>query len=261
MQNETWLKQTQDEPLFPNLIWSRPESKAQSGKLLIIGGNAQGVSSVAKAFQVAEKTGAGTVRAILPDALEKTFGKAIAAGYFTPSTPSGSFAKSSLGEFLNESLWSDCVLLTGELGRNSETAILLESYVSKYSGLLVMARDAVDYFLNSDQILNRPNTLLVLNFAQLQKLGSNTQLEKAFTFNMDFLRLVELMKEFSSLIESGIVLKHLDNMFVAYKGTVVSHKLKEELPTWRVETSAKASVWWMQNPSKLIEAVSCSLLG
>jgi hypothetical protein len=150
--------------------------------------------------------------------------------------------------------------MTGELGRNSETAILLESYIAKYSGLLVMARDAVDYFLNSDQILKRQNTLLVLNFAQIQKLATSSKLEKAFTFSMDFLNLISLLQEFSNQIEAGIVLKHLYNLFVAYKGTVVSHKLKEELPTWRVETAAKAAVWWMQNPSKLIEAVSCSLL-
>src|SRR5580704_1951753 len=140
--HDYWHRQTADKPLFPELLWSRPEHKAQAGKLLIIGGNLHGFAAPAEAFAIAEKTGIGTTRVLLPDALHKTIGKVFMAGEFAPSTPSGSFAKKSLAEFLEMANWADAVLIAGELGRNSETAIVLEQFVEKYSGQLTIAKDA-----------------------------------------------------------------------------------------------------------------------
>ena len=69
---------------------SRPENKLQAGKLLIVGGHAQGFARPAEAFALAEKAGAGSVRVLLPDALQKTLGKAFLGAEFAPSSPSAS---------------------------------------------------------------------------------------------------------------------------------------------------------------------------
>ncbi|MEO8105119.1 MAG: hypothetical protein ABI602_02170 [Candidatus Saccharibacteria bacterium] len=256
-----WHKQTTSEPLFPNLQWSRPENRQFAGKLLIVGGNVHGFAAAAEAYGLAEKAGIGTARVLLPDALQKTVGRIFSAGEYAPSTPSGSFGQSSIGELLSMCLWADGVLLAGDLGRNSETAILLESFVAKYSGQVTITRDAADYFTSTpSHILERPNTLLVISFAQLQKLAVQAKYPAAFTFDMDLLRLIDQLHEFSLLYQLAIIVRHLNTVVVAMQGEVSTTKLPTDELAWRLATAARASVWWLQQPSKGFEALSTAVI-
>lgn len=261
MDRTYWHRQTSDKPLFPDLLWSQPENRRHAGKLLVVGGNAHGFAATAEAFAAAEKAGAGTVRAALPDSLQKTVGRTFPAGEYTPSTPSGSFAQRSLGELLNMAQWSDAVLLAGDFGHNSETAILLEKFAKDYTGILALTQDAVDYFTSAHEaIINRPDTLLVLSFAQLQKLASAAHFLKPFTFDMDMLHLVEALHEFTTEHPINIIVKHLPTLFVAAGEQVSTTKLNEDMEIWRVATAARATTWWMQNPGKPFEALTTSLI-
>jgi hypothetical protein len=255
-----WHKQTAYKPLYPDLLWSRPENKAQAGKLLIVGGNAHGFAAAGEAYAEATKAGIGAARVLLPDSLQKTVGRVFEAGEYAPSTPSGSFSQKALAELLAMSQWADATLLAGDFGRNSETAILLEACVTKYSGPLTLTKDTVDYFAGSPvALLNRPDTLLVLSFAQLQKLASSARFTTAFTFDMDFLRLIDALHELTAQHQPSIIVKHLESIFVAVNGQVSSTKLTEDLEVWRVKTAAHATVWWLQNPAKPFEAMTVSL--
>ena len=261
MNQDYWQRQDITKPLYPDLVWSRPENKALSGKLLIMGGNVHGFAAAAEAYAAATKSGIGVARVLLPDSLEKTLGRFFETGEYMPSTPSGSFSRSALAPSLAGSLWADGVLLAGDFGRNSETAILLEQFVLKYKGQLVVTKDAVNYFNDLPKILlERPDTVLVLTMAQLQKLATAARYTKAFTFNMDFIRLVETLHTFSETYEASVIIKHLDTIFIADKGKVTTTKLSSNTPIWRVETAAKASVWWIQNPSQTLAALTTALV-
>jgi len=252
-----WQRQTIDKPLFPDLLWSRPEQKSAAGKLLVIGGNLHAFGAPAEAFAEAEKAGAGTVRAVLPDSTRKIVGRIMEHVEYAPSTPSGSFGQKALAELLELSMWADGVLIAGDLGRNSETAILLEKFASKYSGQLTLTKDAADYAIASPEMLhNRNNTLLVLSFAQLQKLASQLGFERAFTFDMDVLRFVDTLHEFTEKFPVYIVVKHLDQIHCGVHGAIVSTKLQDELEIWRIKIAAHTSVWWLQNPSRQLEALA-----
>lgn len=261
MQSEYWQKQTADQPLFPDLIWSRPEHRSQAGKLGIIGGHAQSFAAAATAYGIADKAGVGVARVLLPDSLEKTVGRMFAAGEYAPSTPSGSFSRQALGAALELATWSDGLLLAGDLGHNSETAILLEKLAHDYRQQLTLTKDAVDYFTTAPTpLLERENTLLVLSFAQLQKFATQAHFPRAFTFSMDLLRLIEYLHEFTLQHPLAIIVKHLDRLIVATDGQVSSTKLAAELPTWRVPTAARASVWWLQNPNKPFQALTTAIV-
>ena len=54
-------------------------------------------------------------------------GKTLEDGEYAPSTPSGSFSTQALGELQAMANWADGTLIAGDIGRNSETAILLEN--------------------------------------------------------------------------------------------------------------------------------------
>ena len=256
-----WHKQTADKPLFPDLLWSRPENRAQAGKLLIVGGNAHGFAAAGEAYGEAGNAGIGTARVLLPDSLQKTVGRVFEAGEYAPSTPSGSFSQKALAALLVMSQWADGVLLAGDLGRNSETAILLEQFTGKYSGQLTITQDALDYFTKAPvALLSREHTLLIASFAQLQKLASSAHFTTAFTFDMDFLRLIETLHEFTKLHRAAVIVKHLETIFVAAQGSISSTKLDPDQDIWRVKTAAQASVWWLQNPSKPFEALTTAII-
>jgi NAD(P)H-hydrate repair Nnr-like enzyme with NAD(P)H-hydrate dehydratase domain len=263
MDSTYWHKQG-SEPLFPDLLWSRPENRRQAGKLLIVGGNAHGFAAPAEAFAAAAQAGIGSSRAVLPDHIRPQLRHFQAEALeldFLPSTPSGSFARSSLAELLAHSQWADSVLLAGDLGRNSETAILLESFVSKYRGPLVVTKDAADYFTSHPMSLaDRTQTLLVISLAQLQKFASNLHFEAAVTFSMDLLQLVDWLHQFT--LEHGvhIITKHLDTVLVAVDGKVSTTKTGEKLEeSWRVSTAAAAAVWLLQNPRQAFESLTTAI--
>jgi hypothetical protein len=255
-----WVKQAADKPLYPDLVWSRPENKVQAGKLLIIGGNSEGFAAPGEAYATAEKAGVGTTRVLLPDSLQKMIGRGFEAGEFAASTKSGSFGRAALADYLDLSLWADGVLLAGDLARNSETAILLESYLDKYKGQVTITRDVITYFNELPTVvLQRPNTLLVLSMSQLQKLGVSSRFTMAFTLSMDLLRLIENLHEFTKRYEISIITKHLDTMIVAVNGQISTTKLTTGVPIWRLRVATHASIWWLQNPSKPLEALTTAV--
>lgn len=260
MDRTYWHKQDVNQPLFPELEWSRPENKALAGKLLIIGGHEHSFAAPADAYGAAVKAGIGTARVLLPNRLLRTVGKIFPEAEFAMSNPSGGFSQMALGEALTMGEWADGVLLAGDTGRNSETAILLEKFLDKHSGQVTITKDAVDYFTSTpQQVLARPETTLVVSFAQLQKLAISARFPQAFTFDMDLVRLIDSLHEFTTFCSLNILVKHLDTLFVAVQGDVSSTKLSEDLKIWRVKTAAGASVWWLQNPSKPFEALATAV--
>jgi hypothetical protein len=262
MRPSYWLSQTNDKPLFPELAWSRPENRQQAGKLLIVGGHAHSFAAPAEAYGEAMQAGIGTARALLPDAVRKTVGALIPEAGFAPSTPSGSFSRKALNELLAAGAWADGVLIAGDLGRNAETAVLLESFLTKYQGPVTLTKDAVDYAVSAPHsVLQRESTLVVLSLSQLQRLAVAAKSTEPVRFNMDLLHLVEWLNHFTTEYKPFIVVKHLDQILVAVNGQVSTTKLSVEKPIWRVKTAARASVWWLQHTNKPFEALTMSLIG
>jgi hypothetical protein len=258
----TWQKQSVDTPLFPDMLWSRPERRDQAGKLLIIGGNQYGFSAAGEAFTAAAQAGIGVSRVLLPNKLKPTVGKLFPEAEFTPSTPSGSFAKASLAEWLETASWADAVLIAGDVGHNSETALLLESFIDKYPGPLTITQDAAEYTItNPAQILARPDSLLVLSMGQLQKLAKHAHTSNAVTQAMGLPELTSWLEQFTQDSSLYIVTKHHQHILVAVNGQVSSCPLTDsETDAWRVATASRASVWWLQHPAKPFETITTSTI-
>jgi NAD(P)H-hydrate repair Nnr-like enzyme with NAD(P)H-hydrate dehydratase domain len=259
--HDYWERQEIGKPLFPDIIWSRPETKHTSGKLLIIGGNAHGFATAAEAYQIAISAGAGSVRVLLPEALRKIVGGFLETAEYAPSNPSGSFAKAALAELIADSDWSDAILLSGELGRNSETAIVLEEFIQKYHGQLTVTRDAIDYFYHRPELLlKRPNTCIVGSTGQLQKLAIASHFDKAITTSLNLVQLVEILHEFARKYSPSIITNHLGTTIVVAEGKISTTKTGTNEDIWRVPTAARSSVFWMQHLSKTFEALTTSLV-
>jgi len=253
-----WHKQTIDNPLFVNMLWSRPENRMHAGKLLIVGGNEYGFAAAAHAYRYAEKAGIGVIRMLLPDSLRKYVGRDFEAGEYAPATPSGSFSQKALAEMLSLASWADGVLLAGDFGKNSETAILLEKFVAKCPCAITLAGDAVDYFLaQPGPVLDRRDTLLALDPSQLQKLAIGAHHTRPFTSQLDFLHFIETLHGFVDDHTAHLLINRLGQNFVVSEGKVSTTPTAD---TDAIRAGAQASVWWLQNPDKPFAAISTSLV-
>lgn len=260
MHLDYWHTQTADQPLFPDLEWSRPENRAFAGKLLIIGGNAHGFAAPAEAYGQSLRAGIGAVHALLPDAIQKIVGRIIAEADYAPSTPSGSFSQKALAEMLAYASWADGVLLAGDLGRNSETAIALEKFLQKCAQPVVLTRDAVDYVTTAPQsITDRPGTTLVLSLSQLQRLGKALKIPEPVQFSMSLMQLIQWLHRCTLQFPLNIVVHHADAFCVAVAGQVSTTKDTRQRRVWRLQQAAHASVWLIQNPSKPFEALTVAM--
>lgn len=251
-----WQKQTPDKPLFEDIIWNKPQNKKLAGKLLIIGGNNHGISAPGEAYKIASSQGAGECKVVLPDSTRKLLPNKLEGIEFTPSNPSGSFGKDSYNELKSFISWADASVFIGDFGNNSETAILLEK-LATLPGLQTYANDAADYFVNNPlAILQREKTLLMLTMPQLQKYVIGAKVSQAFIHNLELLRMVEKLHEFTNIFKAYVVTQHKDQIFCASSGKVVTTKLAKEPEDWATKLATSASVWWMQSQSKPLQAIA-----
>jgi NAD(P)H-hydrate repair Nnr-like enzyme with NAD(P)H-hydrate dehydratase domain len=254
MENISWQKQSADKPLFPDMLWSRPENKRHAGKLLVAGGHAQSFSAVSRAFTAAGKAGAGAVRILLPDKLQKTVGRAFPEAEFAASTPIGSFSRQALEHFLDLADWADGILLAGDFSHNSETAVLLENFVDKFVGQLTLAGDSIDYFFqNPEQVTNRAQTKIVGSLGQIQKLAQKLAIRQ----QDDLVQILNKLSIWTTDTKAGIVTRQGSQTIVAHKGKISTTQSDKQGND--TDLAAYASVWAMQQPQKPFEALSTAV--
>lgn len=261
MEYTYWKTQTSSKPLFPDVEWSRPEQRQQAGRLGIIGGNKLGFAGVAESYSTALNLGVGQVRVLLPDALKKSIPPTISDTLFGATTPSGSLASQAKAEMQALGDWANGILMVGDAGRNSETAIVYEHFLLDYSRPVTITRDAFDLVKQSaPQIVQRPDTLMVLSFSQLQKLFQAVYYPKVLTFNIQLAQLVEALHKFTITYPVGLMVLHKEHLLVAFDGQVSSTDWQKPLEIWRGTVATKAAGYWLWNPSSLFEAASTSLV-
>ena len=244
--------------MFADVEWEKPEQRSQAGRIGIVGGNKLGFAGIAEAYNVAYGAGVGTVKVLLPDSLKKMIPASWTDVAYGPSTASGGLAKDGLPDIMALADWSTVLLLAGDAGRNSETAILYESLLRETSRPIVITRDAIDLVANAPEMLaSRADTTLVLSFAQLQKLFRAVYYPKVLTFSMHLMQLVEAVHKFTVTYPVTLAVLHKDTLIVASGGQVTTTPWDSPMLIWRGNTAARAAVylgWDTANPLKMVTA-------
>ena len=256
--DDYWFKQTIEKPLFSDLIWSKPENKTHAGKLLIIGGSTNGFAHTVGCFTESIKAGAGIVKVLIPESTKKLIGHASEDIIYGSSTKSGGFSQGALADFIETSEWADSVLLSGELGNNSETTILFEKYLVKYNESLIIAGDAFDFSSSFwPALLKNHSVTFVLDGTRLQKLSMTAGLTKPITSSMSLVNLIEVLHEMTELNMANLVIEYADFIIIASQGYVSTTKIENKNNT-QIKLAANSAVWYMQNKNKVFEALSCA---
>jgi hypothetical protein len=165
-----------------------------------------------------------------------------------------------LAELLDASLWSNAVLLPGDVSRNSETTVLLENFLEKYTGQVTLTKDAADLLVQQPfPILHRADTLLVVAIGQLRRLGAESHYPRAFTSEMGLVQLIDSLHEFTKRFAFSLITRHQNHYIVAMGGKVSTTPVNKAQPVWRLQTAAHASVWWLQNASRPFEALTTAV--
>ncbi len=260
MLDDTWQKQG-SQSLFPELEWNKPERRNQAGKLLIVGGDMHNLVAPASTFEAVKKIGIGDVKIVLPSKAKRFLPKDMLSQFiFLPSTATGEFSLDGENELLEQAAWADSILLPGDSGRNSQTAILFQNLLTAYVERIIITRDALDTMSSSPtEMLQRPRTTLIASFAQLQKLIKNYGDTTPLAYSMDLVKLVESLQKFTSHTMADIVTLHLDQIIVASGGKVSTTKLikpVDESTKWRLTTASHAACYQTWNPKKPFESLS-----
>lgn len=257
--NDNWLKQTVATPLFDKLLWSRPENKLHSGRVLVIGGSLGGFSKTVSSYSKLLSAGVGQVTVLLPKAVQKIIGHISSDVIYCPSTDSGSFSSESFAEMLDLSTSADGILLSGEFSNNSQTLVTIEKLVSSVASPIIVANDSFDLLLHYEEnLIKKDNFVYVGSLERIQKLLTKLKSAKPITSNLALSNLVEVLKEFTVDNRLAIATTHLDYVIVAVDGKVV---------TTRIESGKDHTVdglvhhvvcWVVQNPNQKLEALSCA---
>ena len=259
----SYITQTTTTPAYPEVIWSKPETKALAGKLLIVGGNMHSISAPSTAYIAANKAGAGEVRVVLPDATKRYFAhQHIPADImFAPSTPSGSFSAEALQPLMEYSNWADYVCIVGDISKNSETAVIIASFIRELSTALCITGDTIDTLQeNAAELLLRPHTLVVPTFAQLQKYSQQSKMTTALTTTLPFQAHVAWLEEFGRTNAAAVIYKLQNSAYVAYDGNVSVTTTIQQRAHWELHTAVTAAVWIMQQPQQSFKAMTTSLV-
>ncbi|HYG84036.1 MAG TPA: hypothetical protein VD907_04095 [Verrucomicrobiae bacterium] len=252
-----WQRQEPGKALFPDIEWSKPEQKTHAGRLAIIGGNSLGFAAVVGAHEEATRSGIGTTRILLPNALKKNLPKNISEVIFVPTNTSGGFSKDAEPELHAAMAWASVALYIGDTGRNSETAVVLETLLRMHATPTVITRDAIDLLKNAaSTIAERPQTLLVLSFAQLQKLFQTIYYPKVLTFSMQLANLVEALHKFTITYPVTIATLHNEQLVMAHGGQVVTMSWHNPMAIWRGSVASRMATYWAWFPERPLEATA-----
>ncbi len=254
-----WHKQEKSKPLFPDVEWNRPERRDLAGNLGLIGGHGLGFSAIAKSYQIVSPL-VGQVRVLLPDALRPTIPASITEVVFAPSNPSGGLGAQALGLAKELADWANGLLLVGDAGKNSQTAVLYEELIKHSQAPTVLTRDTIDLIIGgAAEILNNQQVTIVASFAQLQKLFRAVYYPKVLTFRMQLAQLADSLHKFSITYPATICVFHDGNLLVARGGQVVSQAFETPMQVWDGQVASKIACYLLWSPEAPLAAASTAI--
>ena len=263
MKHDYWLKQTSKQPAFPDVEWNRPQQASRAGRLAIVGGAGLHFFGVTSSFEAATAAGAGEIRVLLPDSLQRTIPRTVSETRFLATTPAGSISAEAATDLQAANSWSTVTLLAGDFGKNSETAVAITRSALAATSPLIIARDSIDLLMQDiSSFISRPSTTLICSFAQLQKIFRQLYYPKVLTFAMPLGLVVETLHKFTAVYPATLVVFHAEHIMVAHAGNVVSQPWDTPMDIWKGTTPGVVAAYqaWASSDEERFHNTAASLL-
>lgn len=249
-----WQQQIETEPLYPDIIWNRPEQKRLKKRLIIIGGHVGGFNHVAICYQAAIDGGIGEVKVVLPSPLKSIIGTTLTQAVYGPAGGAGSFSEAAFDLLVSYSQWADGILFM-QVGNNSATARMLLRLITETEIPLIVT-DEMLLLLQNDLSLfsDREHVLWTLSFTGIQKLIALHKSPLNVRHDMG-------IRPFALALESFAPKHPLVTVFEDYivtaKGTSVISTRKKQAPNQH-SLAGWLAPWWLQQIEYELETITCA---
>lgn len=257
MDDTFWQKQT-DKAIFPDVVWSRPEQKAQAKKLLIIGGHSGGFDQVGRVYQAALDAGIGHAKVVLPDRLKPSVGIHLPDAVFANLAPEPKLRGGALNQLMAYADWADGVVFT-QTGNNSQTALLTAAFIQALKNRLIVTDDLLELLAQDAQLLvGRPDTLFVLSFSGLQNLVKLAGSEVGLRHDMGLRPFVLALRELNQSIGAPLNVIFEQEIVSAHDGQIVT--TPRQFKPDPLMLAGWMATWWLQQPHRPIETLSAVVM-
>lgn len=249
-----FTKQT-DKPLFPDVFWNRPTMRRRAGRLLLIGGHRGEFSLLQAIYQSAEAAGIGECQAVMPDSLRRTIGE---AGFcrFVPASASGSLGKAALGELLHLASDADAVVAGANLTNNAETAVVIESLITKLEQPIVITEEAIQILqFHPELITGNPKALVVTTMRGLFAVAGYHHMPIAIKPHGGVVGKIEILQQLAAISRCSYMV--FDSEILVQAGGATSlTPLEQPLSELPGAVIGVAATFWIQQLTQPYEALT-----
>ena len=200
-------------------VYSENTHKYNRGKLLTIAGSSGYTGACILAVKAAGKTGAGIIKAIVPESLNTIFESALIEAITIPLNghKPGTFTIENINDIINEIQWADAVLFGPGLNIEKESAEWMAQVLRKIQKPLILdASGFLPLIANKIQISELPiETILTPHYSEFSRI-----------FDLDVRTVMDdpisAVKKVISLLDGRVlILKGPTNIILTSKGNIL----------------------------------------
>ncbi len=202
----TELQRQTNEPLFPEVLWSKPINRKAAKRLVILGGSRGHFQQVELSYKAANQAGIGEVKLILPDSLAPQLGR-LTGCLFVKSTAAGSISNSAASDICSWIDNSDGLLLAGDFSHNANTISLIEQLLNATDGPITIGKEVIQLMLYAPQnLFARTNRLLIGDTQTLVKLAAKLEISLQLKPQAGLLNKLHLLEQLAKVSALNLAL-------------------------------------------------------
>ncbi len=216
---------------FESIAWSRPENKRQASKVVILGGSKDHFADTSGYYQELKDITGIKLSLILPDYLSKLVGTKDPNIIFVEGHKTGGyFIRESSNQIIQIINGADTCLMSGEIGRSSETQQFIEHVVDSCKSQTVITESALNCFAENylENLLLKEGVAICIDTPALTRLGKNIKFEKAFISNLGFAQKIDYLEMITKKYSATLVISDNDTIWCAKSGEVFYSKSPKE---------------------------------
>jgi len=229
--------------------------RQRAGRLLLIGGHKGEFSLLQAIYQSAEAAGIGECIAAMPDSLRRTIGES-GFGRFVPASASGSLGRAALGELLELATDADALIIGANLTNNAETAVVIESLITKLEQPVVITEEVIDILqFHPDLITGNPRALVVTTMPGLFALAGHHHMPIAIKPHGGVVGKIEILQQLAA-ISRCCYLVFDGEILVQAGGKTSLTPLGQPLSNLPGAVVGMAATFWVQGLSRAYESLT-----
>lgn len=223
--------------------------RQRAGRLLLVGGHKGEFSLLQAIYQATEAAGIGECVAVMPDSLRKMVGEA-GFGRFVPASASGSIGKAALGELLHLGSDTDALIIGANLTNNAETAVVIESLITKLEQPVVVTEEAINILqFHPEMITSNPKALVVTTMPGLFALAGYHHMPIAIAPNRGVVGKIEILQQLAAISRCSFVVFDSEILVQVGKDTSLT-SLSQPLSSLPGMVIGTAATFWIQHQTK-----------